>query len=485
MTSNYQEQGVDLDYTYVNANDQQYFPLEVLNVTGRKIVSFGQNYNSTYPYSKLGGAFNLSSVNVPKVDYDNVSLLAALPTGVVYQDRQYPYETKIRGDFSKLENYPQTDPWQYTINNTSRYTPILLGNINENRWSRVVANRENSAFLKSDGSWWVCGYNGYGDLGVNTNINAFSPVQFSSTNVWSDIQYGKYHSSGVKTDGTLWTWGRNNIGQLGNNSSLPSIALTPTQIGSDKSWVSCSSGGFSSFAISSDGTLWAWGRNNSAELGNSATVNLSSPVQISNSKWKQVTCGYNFSLAINSQGTLWGWGQNGFGQLGTSGTTTLYSPIQIGALSDWSQVSCSPSLEFSGAVKNDGTLWMWGRNVYGQLGLSDTTSRSSPTQVGSLTNWSKICCGSHMTIALKTDGTLWTWGLNQIGALGISSSSTLTVYSPVQIGTKSDWTQSTVGDYHTVALDSNGQIYVWGYNNNGPLGLQQNGTLPTKLDYGI
>ena len=107
-------------------------------------------------------------------------------------------------------------------------------------------------------------------------------------------------------------------------------------------------------------------------------------------------------------GGLWSWGYNNYGQLGQGNTTTYSSPKQVGALTNWSSVSCGGY--FTVSIKTDGTLWSWGYNYTGQLGLGNTTSYSSPKQVGALTNWLSVSCGYFHTVSIKTDGTLWSWG---------------------------------------------------------------------------
>jgi alpha-tubulin suppressor-like RCC1 family protein len=102
------------------------------------------------------------------------------------------------------------------------------------------------------------------------------------------------------------------------------------------------------------------------------------------------------------------------------------------------------------ALKTDGTIWSWGSNSYGQLGLGDTTKRSSPVQVGALTTWSKIYAGYGSGAGIKTDGTMWSWGNNGSGRLGLGN--TTSVSSPVQIGALTTWANASFGEIHAFAL---------------------------------
>ena len=126
----------------------------------------------------------------------------------------------------------------------------------------------------------------------------------------------------------------------------------------------------------------------------------------------QVSAAVGQGLWATFGNRLFAWGRNENGQLGLGNITYYSSPKQIGALTAWSAVSTGLDGEDSTAIKTDGTLWSWGRNNLGQLGLGNRTNYSSPKQVGALTNWSNIISGYSTKIAIKTDGTLWAWGYN-------------------------------------------------------------------------
>ena len=138
---------------------------------------------------------------------------------------------------------------------------------------------------------------------------------------------------------------------------------------------------------------------------------------------KTIAAGPNFALAIASGGSLYAWGANGSGQLGNGTLTSSNSPVQIATGTTWSAVAAGSN--FSVAIKSDGTLWAWGNNATGQLGIDPTTTSSSPTpvQIGNVTIWSDIAAGTDFAVARRSDGTLWAWGNNANGQLGIGSTS--------------------------------------------------------------
>ena len=207
---------------------------------------------------------------------------------------------------------------------------------------------------------------------------------------------GFWTTSGLKTDGTLWMWGNNGYGQLGNGITVSNSS--PVQIAGTTWKQAASLGTVHSASIKTDGTLWTWGNNDEGQLGSGAVSNRSSPVQTiaGGTNWKMVTCGFYHNVAIKTDGTLWAWGRNTNGQLGDSTTTQRNSPVQIVG-TNWKMVSCGRY--HTSAVKTDGTLWTWGRNTSGQLGDGTTADKSSPVQITG-NNWKKVSAGGTHTFGI-------------------------------------------------------------------------------------
>ncbi len=167
---------------------------------------------------------------------------------------------------------------------------------------------------------------------------------------------------------------------------------------------------------------------------------------------------------------LWSWGSNATGALGLGNTTSRSSPVQVGVLTNWSKIAGAGAMDsyyavyrglFS-SIKTDGTLWSWGYNSKGHLGLGDTINRSSPVQVGVLTDWSKLSvnsdsfyCFNHNTALIKTNGTLWAWGANIDGEHANGVTSVVRRSAPVQLLSGiSDWNSVSViaGSYNGGAM---------------------------------
>ena len=217
--------------------------------------------------------------------------------------------------------------------------------------------------------------------------------------------------------------------------------------------------------------LLSWGDNTYGQLGLNNTTAYSSPKQVGANIWTYVASfgkDRNF-LAVQANGTLWSWGLNNYGQLGLGNRTDYSSPKQVGALTNWLKVASGYTSSF--AIKTDGTLWSWGSdpNGFGFLGLGNTTAYSSPKQVGSLTNWSSVASGFRPTMAVKTDGTLWTWGNNYFGSLGLGN--TTSYSSPKQVGALTNWLKVSCGYATMFAIKTDGTLWAWGDNIAGQLGL--------------
>jgi alpha-tubulin suppressor-like RCC1 family protein len=276
---------------------------------------------------------------------------------------------------------------------------------------------------------------------------------------------------------TLFTWGYNAYGQLGINNTTNRCTPVTTFAGGTN-WKQVSSAVSATAAIKTDGTLWVWGRNLAGILGiNEAASNTEgrcTPVQVfgSATNWKQVACGNTHMAAIKTDGTLWTWGENNTGQLGINAGTTSHRCTPVTTFAggtNWKQVAGGNC--YTSAIKTDGTLWGWGNNGSGQLGDNTTINRSTPvTTFAGGTNWKQVAGQLH-TAAIKTDGTLWTWGYNANGQLGINNTTTpiLTPVTTFVGGT--NWKQVACGgSAHTAAIKTDGTLWTWGTNTSGELG---------------
>ena len=285
---------------------------------------------------------------------------------------------------------------------------------------------------KTNGTLWSWGYNYNTVLGQNSpeGTHLSSPTQVGSDTNWASAVMGRQNSFGIKTDGTLWTWGRNIYGVLGLNQvayPYPSSQRysSPVQI-PGTTWSKIYQSGMSIYAIKTNNTLWAWGYNGNGQLGqNERNVQYSSPVQIPGTNWAHAYSGSEMKVhATKTDGTLWSWGKGYAGGLGlgVGYPSTGYmqsSPAQVPG-TDW-DISAHDKIANGDrnvyAIKTDGSMWVWGSDTYGQLGLNTNAGgvnfggQSSPVQLPG--NWKSVSATyGYCVSATKTDGTTWQWARN-------------------------------------------------------------------------
>jgi alpha-tubulin suppressor-like RCC1 family protein len=335
---------------------------------------------------------------------------------------------------------------------TNKSTPVttFAGGTN---WKQVSSGRQTSAAIKSDGTLWIWGYGLNGQLGVNQYINQSTPVTtFAGGTNWKQVSAGPLSCAAIKTDGTLWTWGNGQYGQLGGNTTTGKPTPVTTFAG-ETNWKQVSFNDKHCAAIKTDGTLWTWGSGGQGRLGTNDTTQRNTPVTTfaGGTNWKQVSSGGYHCAAIKTDGTLWTWGRGNYEQLGTNGGGDKITPVTTFAGgTNWKQVSADGFFHCA-AIKTDGTLWTWGRNHFGQLGVNDTTQRNTPvTTFAGGTNWKQVSCGYGHCAAIKTDGTLWTWGQGDSGQLGTNTTTNrLTPVTTSAGGT--NWKQVS-GGQHIAAI---------------------------------
>ncbi|MBI2806017.1 MAG: Ig-like domain-containing protein [Planctomycetes bacterium] len=321
------------------------------------------------------------------------------------------------------------------------------------------------------GGNWVREFVAGGSVAVwgkppNSVFSLFSPTYFPVSGI-IDIADGNSHALFLRSDGTVWASGSNAFGELGDGTFTEHSA--PAPVAGLTNVVAIAAGVETSLALRSNGTVWAWGRNLYGQLGDGTTVNRNTPVQVGviTNVVAIATHGYH-SLALLSNGTVWAWGYNNSGELGDGTSTNRSTPVQVSGLTGVVAIA-GGGIEFSLALKSDGTLRAWGANDYGQLGDGTTTARSTPVSVSGLTGVKGIAAGSAHSLAVLTDGTVRAWGLNNTAQMGDGTAATNRL-TPVVVSGLANVRSLSGGQNHSLAVLNDGTAFSWGFNAQGQLG---------------
>jgi alpha-tubulin suppressor-like RCC1 family protein len=283
-------------------------------------------------------------------------------------------------------------------------------------------------------------------------------------------QYGTAMISLTVTDSDALAHSQAISVTINSVEDAPVISLYPNIAAGDKHTI----------ALNADGTVWAWGNNDHGQLGDGSLINRSTPVKVSSlTDVVEVATGDSFSVALKDDGSVWAWGWNAYGMVGNDSTDDALMPTQVlgqsgvGYLTNVVSIDCGNHYVL--AVKSDGSVWSWGCNASGKLGDGTFNERHTPVQVlgeegsGYLTGIIMVAAGDSHSLALDGNGNVWAWGTNFLGQLGIGKTNTNET-EPVRVENLAHVKAIAAGKEHSIALKNNGTVWAWGVDHNGQLG---------------
>ena len=315
---------------------------------------------------------------------------------------------------------------------------------------QLATGLQSAAAVMSDGSLWTWGSNYYHQLGYSSSASIVStPRQVPGLSGVTQVALsGEGNGYAVESDGSVWAWGDNSHAQLGNGTTTPSYS--PVRLPILTGITQVAAGAYYALALRSDGTVWSWGDNGNGALGDGTTYNESLPEPVPHlTGITQVASGGLESFAVRSDGTLFSWGNNGSGELG-NGTSGGFSatPAAVPGLTGVTQVASDgwATMAVAGTIMR---AWAWGDNTCGELGDGTTTSKLSPEPIG-LVGVTQVVMGQNFLLqtysaAIRYDGTLWTWGCNPFGQLGYGAV-TGAIHTPTQVTSLAGVSQFAFGD---------------------------------------
>ena len=483
LDCNYDNQGRERKVYYSNMGNavDAYAPGEM---TIAATAQDGAVNGYSFLYERHPGtAYSYDGVNLSEISYDNsftgsssaCPLAAGLIATVLEQNRGWNYSSVLLyisnnvGTQTPIQFYSGSESTQYNDQNFTDFHSIEGGS------PTILWNAPLGGFVPD-------AQNYYSDEGELTD--------HFITEKWFIDQY---------IGDRLVTTGDNALGQLGNGSFTTDSGSFYKHYDINNqakdSWKDIKCGGYHTLAVTREGVLYSWGADSDGQLGDgnaggNITVPNSTSLGTQFTRIKIISAGLQHSAMISTQKLLYTWGANGAGQLGNGTNNSTGTPTPVNTDLDWVQVSGKGFHTM--AIKDNGTLWATGNNTYGQLGLGDTSDRNTFTQVGTDEDWLTVSAGRNHTLALKKDGTLWAWGGNYLtngnvsgreGILGIGNNVQQYYDTPQQVGSNNHWKSISAGGYHSAAIKDDGSLYLWGRNDDGQLGLDNQGSvsIPTLV----
>lgn len=408
---------------------------------------------------------------------------------------------------------------------SSAYKAIAAG------YGHSVAIRVIDDLQLDQGSVWSWGDNALGELGTGNNIGSLSPLWAATISEVTNIAAAYHNTIALTRENAIFNWGLNATGQLGRPNSINPFSKLPLPAKAYFNNVAVAAGGRHMISLQNDGTVWTWGYNSLGQLGRDSADCLdfynpnvgytcdTFPTQVPGITGvaKAIAGGEEHTLVALSDGTLLAWGRNDTGQLGNTSycppSLMAATPFDVGFLTNTSSscgiypvpivipawaIAVAGGLRHSVALMSDGNVWTWGGDKYGQLGEQDALNllpgeqlattqtctitsaftmqcTTTPRHVKGLDHIIAIAAGKYFTLALKSDGTVWQWGYEfQRGELDDATIYNASNYNrtPVKVPGLSGGkiTAIAAGAYHALALKDNGTVWAWGYNGKGQLG---------------
>ncbi|GAB2856990.1 hypothetical protein GCM10027277_26750 [Pseudoduganella ginsengisoli] len=324
------------------------------------------------------------------------------------------------------------------------FTPEVL--VDENR---LAAGVEHTAGLGADGKVYAWGRNDAGQVALTpVLVGGLSGVKANFSDVKA-IKAGGYTSLALKQDGTVWTVSSRGVQMVYGLSNVKAIAAGQGHM----------------LALTTDGSVWGWGRGGASSLSPAIVQGLSNV--------KSIAAGQDYSVALAADGKVWTWGVNLFGQLG-NGTAAGRSagPAAVAGITNATSIAAGMSHVL--VLKQDGTVWGWGNNSYGQLGgtthayYTPIAIKGLPAPAAGTNGVRSVSAGAYNSGIVNYNGSVWTWGNNTFGQLG--DGTTAVSFAPKKVNAISDAVAMAIGAGHIAVLRSDGAVYSFGRNTAGQLG---------------
>ncbi len=364
-----------------------------------------------------------------------------------------------------------------------RNKPQSIANPDNRKWIMVGAGSLHVCAVDDGGDLYCWGWDKYGQLGIGYETpyarTSLYKVDNPDGNNWIAVDGGDRHTCAIDDAGVLYCWGENSYKQSGQEDTSDILSPKVVAGSSDRFWTDVDVGYFFSCAMDNQDRLWCWGDNTHDQVA--ATAPTAYPVEITNGDgtgWSSFSAGYDHACAIDLSGSLWCWGSNSNGQLGNGNTgvnVDASSPVKIYNPDDpylkWKYIRTNGYNTC--AIDENDTLWCWGKGYDGDLGDGTLNDSDVPVKVenGDIKTWSRVAIGPEHTCGVDSSNTLWCWGRNEYGQLGLGTTyeSYYVVPKLIVNGNNTMWISISTGGYSSFGIDNRNRLYAWGRNNNSQL----------------
>ena len=453
-----------LELTNLGPNPADLPVMTVLLPAGTTFVSCATHFAAT--------CTNTSGTITGKLDILGLSALSGAIPFTITVKVDAAAGASLQANASVSSARPDPNP----ANNSASVTSNVVAQAFFGNARAIAAGNSHTTGVRNDGTVWTWGLGTQGQLGDGTSgnstntVRAITPLQVPGIDGVEAVEdsTGFGFVLALKSNGTVWGWGNDFNAQLGDGASSVQIRTRPVQTVGLTNVKGIASGDVYGAAVKTDGTVWIWG----APVLTGGFNLITKPIQLSGiADVTAIAGGNRHLLMLKTDKTVWAIGVNSMGQLG-NGNTNSTTPLQVAGLSNVARIAAGD--EFSLVLKEDGTIWAWGNNSNGQLGPgggnTDFNPHPNPVQVTGLpAGMTNISAGGAFCLALASDATIWSWGKNSSFQLGHGSGSSTTP-TPKQIPNFGNVVSIAGGLSHSVALKSDGSVWSWGLNLEGEVG---------------
>ena len=343
-----------------------------------------------------------------------------------------------------------------------------------------------AAAVASSGSpMYAWGNNANGQLGQGDFTNRNQPTRIGEAENWVQVSTAALGAVALNAEGHLYAWGHQwtspQMGQ-GDNLANPGegFITSPERVGDRDNWIFVFMSGSAAAAINAEGHLYTWGSaSDTTRLGHGDTYDRYVPTRMGErSDWASVSVSGagNFMMGITTSGHLWAWGHNGSGQLGQGVTSARLYPVRVAEGTYFDTASAAGS--FATAITVDGHLYAWGINSGGQLGIGHNLESSAtrmPSRVGEASNWVDTVSMPQSTLVLNSSGQIYTFGNATSATLARPVDADNPANRPGRVGDRTNWVAIGGGNGHRLLMNEDLELYAWGNNNFGQLGIGTTG----------